>query len=928
MVITILDREGRILRLNRKGLELLGGEEEQARHQLWSSYFFQHGEDQEAAAERIRRLLSGEVRELSGALSRLEDRNGEVHWLEWRCRRLTDSQGQAQGVVVAGTDVTSLILTLKDLQLTRYSIDHARELMYWVERSGRIVYYNQAARELVEREGQNRREYAWEVDGELTAESWEDFWRQAGKGGGMTRETRLWRPDGQALAVEMTVDYLEFDERALLFVYARDIGERKAAEGALARHREMLEATVRSRTEELEGKNQLLQAQIAERRLMEESLRENGIYVRALFDGVQDGVMVVDPDSLAIGEANAACVALLGLERDALPEADLGRAWRLEPDSRERIPAADWQELLQRALAPEAGKIPLAVRRQGDAQLLRLELRARRVTIHGRERCLVLVQDVSEVFAKEEERRRLALVAGSTHNTLMILNREGVIEWINQGFTALSGYTLEDVQGREPAQLLSGPETDRAAQSRFHQCLAEGRRTREELAVYCKSGRPAWLDLEVQPILGEGDRVVQFAVLGTDVTERRLAQQAMEEAAARSLELAQAKSNFLANMSHEIRTPLNGVLGMLQLLEETALDAEQRDCLATAVQAANRLTSLLSDILDLSRVEADKLKLREELFSLTSIKESVLALFQTMAWKKGLKLLCTLDDRLPALVVGDEARLRQILFNLVGNAIKFTEQGEVRVEVFALPEASPSVARGLFVVSDTGVGISDTDLRHIFEPFVQAEGSYNRQGQGVGLGLAIVRKLVALMGGSLTIDNGPEGGGTAFYLALPLVKASLADQEEATVDAAHPAFPARTGRILIVDDDKVSLDMVKRWLDTAGHATATAANGQEALDLLHRQAFDLVLMDIQMPVMNGIEAVRAMRTADLPWGNARIPVIAMSAYAMAGDREAFLAAGMNTSIAKPLDLRALLGLISRALVPPEASSPDGPGPTA
>ena len=697
---------------------------------------------------------------------------------------------------------------------------------------------------------------------------------------------------------------------------------------------------------EIEHSRQELSLRYAEKKAQE-------AYLRQILDSIQAGVLLVDPQNRKVVEVNRFAAMAAGRSQEDI----LGRVCHglICPAQGEVCPmdaAGQSVELSQRFLI------------RFDGTLVPILKSVSRIVRDGREYFLETFIDVHELhetraaLAASEERLRRII------DTLPI----GIFQATPAGRCSLANPSLARFLGHaDPRSLLtSGSDVSSyyvdPAQYVAFRTLLDSRGVLADSSVQLRrvDGQIVWANVSAIALRDADGKASAYVGFVQDITRRREVEEEIERhrtnleqlVAERTAKLEEqiavrervqaellhaklaaetankTKSAFLANMSHEIRTPLNGVLGMLQLLEETALDAEQRDCLATAVQAANRLTSLLSDILDLSRVEADKLKLREELFSLTSIKESVLALFQTMAWKKGLKLLCTLDDRLPALVVGDEARLRQILFNLVGNAIKFTEQGEVRVEVFALPEASPSVARGLFVVSDTGVGISDTDLRHIFEPFVQAEGSYNRQGQGVGLGLAIVRKLVALMGGNLTIDNGPEGGGTAFYLALPLVKASLADQEEATVDAAHPAFPARTGRILIVDDDKVSLDMVKRWLDTAGHATATAANGQEALDLLHRQAFDLVLMDIQMPVMNGIEAVRAMRTADLPWGNARIPVIAMSAYAMAGDREAFLAAGMNTSIAKPLDLRALLGLISRALVPPEASSPDGPGPTA
>ncbi len=414
------------------------------------------------------------------------------------------------------------------------------------------------------------------------------------------------------------------------------------------------------------------------------------------------------------------------------------------------------------------------------------------------------------------------------------------------------------------------------------------------------------------------------AKLQEEVLARTQAQEALLVAKTTAENANRAKSEFLANMSHEIRTPLNGVLGMLQLLAETALDADQRECLEMAVQAADRLTGLLSDILDLSRVEADKLTLREEPFSLADLRQSVLALFRTAAMKKGIQLDFMLDARLTEPLIGDEARLRQILFNLVGNALKFTDKGRVAVDVRPLADTPEGMMRLLFTVSDTGVGIPDDQLASILDPFVQAERTYTRHYQGAGLGLSIVRRLVLLMGGTLAIDNGgEEDRGTIICVALPFARAKHlpgeGDDADAVQASPHPA------RILVVEDDPVSLDVTRRALDRAGHTVVTAENGDQALDLLAREPFDLLLVDVQLPVRNGLDTVAALRQAkDLAGENARIPAIAITAYAMAGDKEKILAAGMNAYLPKPLDLRALLVLINHVRKAPGQFPAGGP----
>jgi signal transduction histidine kinase/ActR/RegA family two-component response regulator len=386
--------------------------------------------------------------------------------------------------------------------------------------------------------------------------------------------------------------------------------------------------------------------------------------------------------------------------------------------------------------------------------------------------------------------------------------------------------------------------------------------------------------------------------------ERQLALDELRKAKDSAEDASRSKTEFLANMSHEIRTPLNGVLGMLQLLESTRPNAEQREYVETAIRSTNRLTRLLSDILDLSRIESNKLVIQEDNFAVADVRQSILDIFAAPAREKGLRFEVRMDPRIPAHLFGDEARLRQILFNLVGNAIKFTQNGlvEVNLALASAPGHSPCLVR--CTVIDTGVGIPSERLKDIFEPFIQVEGSSVRTHQGAGLGLAIVRRLADLMHGQLSIESTP-GEGTTVGVTLPFgigsapVRTRRSAKEE-LVDGC---------RVLLVEDDAVNRMAMERILAKLGCSVVGAGNGREALDALGREKFDIVFMDVQMPVMDGMEATRVIREE---LGLA-VPVVAMTAYAMAGDRERFLSCGMDDYVSKPVDMGRLRQVVASIL---------------
>jgi len=366
------------------------------------------------------------------------------------------------------------------------------------------------------------------------------------------------------------------------------------------------------------------------------------------------------------------------------------------------------------------------------------------------------------------------------------------------------------------------------------------------------------------------------------------------------------KSEFLADMSHEIRTPLNGILGMLQLMQSTPLNREQELFIRTAINTSQLLSRLLADILDLSRIEAERLTILREPFSLDDLRLAVLEMYQFTADQNGVRLCIETEPNVPAQLIGDGARVRQIIFNLVGNALKFTARGEVNVHTRLLQKQQEHCIL-LFTVSDTGSGIPDQLLTSIFEPFTQLQAASRRHG-GVGLGLTIVKRLIHMMNGTLSISAEP-GDGTEICFTLPFGITTSA----LTKPVANKEQISRKLHILVAEDDSVNQLAISRMLEKHGHHAVCVGNGLQLLDLIKKMPVDLVLMDVQMPEMDGLEATKHIRLLREFAAVKEIPIIALTACAMSGDRERFLSAGMNDYVPKPIDWRSLNAAILRVL---------------
>ena len=488
---------------------------------------------------------------------------------------------------------------------------------------------------------------------------------------------------------------------------------------------------------------------------------------------------------------------------------------------------------------------------------------------------------------------------------MLEMDLDGRILHANELFLQFVGYTLDELRGQPHAVLCRADEVQSPEYAERWRRLRAGEQHSGEYARVTRDGGEVWLHSFYNPILDAEGRPFKILKLAADLSERRLMEQALRDAKERAESAAAARSSFLANMSHEIRTPMNAIIGFTEVLLDSPLDPSQRRHLSTIHQASHSMLRLLNEVLDTAKLEKGAMTLMEEDFSLRALCDQVVASMRISAMRKGLDLALDYQPGMPSYFRGDALRVQQVLLNLLGNAVKFTEQGRVVLRV------RHHGGELTLAVEDTGIGIEQSMLEHIFEPFAQADASTSRRFGGTGLGTTISRQLAHLMGGTIRVTSVP-GQGSVFTVRLPLPLGSPG-KPAAAPHGAPEARELPALRILAVDDAPSNLELLEILLGRSGHQVALAEAGEQAVQIAAAERFDLILMDLQMPGMDGLEAARTIRRAERTAGQRPVPIVAMSASVLDADRIAAEAAGMDGFVNKPLAPQQLTWEMARVL---------------
>jgi PAS domain S-box-containing protein len=562
-------------------------------------------------------------------------------------------------------------------------------------------------------------------------------------------------------------------------------------------------------------------------------------------------------------------------------------------------------------------------------------------------RVLGTAQDITQ-RKKEEQLEQLAMVAIKSFNAVTIADREGRIEWVNEGFTRLFGYKLKDVKGTYGEILRRGEKTGLSPDNEYYKMLL---REKKPLAYenknYSKSGEEYWVLTSLTPLLNEKGEVEKIISIDSDITRRKRAEQeliiankiaehslykgnrALEELHRAKKEVEESlkvKEQFLANMSHEIRTPMNAIIGFTNLLLKKKQDAESTQYLNAIKTSGQNLLVIINDILDFSKLESGKITIEQIPFKLSHLITTVVDLMLPKAVEKDIKLSYSIEKEIPDTLVGDPTRLNQILLNLVGNAVKFTKEGGVKVDVSLMNMAEEEVALR-FSVTDTGIGIPAESTDKIFEGFTQASNDTTRKYGGTGLGLTITKELVELQGGEISVKS-KVGEGSSFIFWLKFKKDTAPQNEpEERKEQVTPDFPLEGIRVLLVEDNLFNQMLAAKILENWHCKVDIADNGVIAVEKAEKQEFDLVLMDIQLPEMDGYQATSHIRTKLAPPHNA-VPIIAMTAHAFAEESEKCRKFGMDDYISKPFDesklYTKLVNVLSKHEKPPASLNGNAP----
>jgi len=633
---------------------------------------------------------------------------------------------------------------------------------------------------------------------------------------------------------------------------------------------------------------------------------------RALFEESGDALFLLNPDSGQIVDVNPIALKLSEYSREQLLAMQATYLFRSEGQG--GINRLNQATRKSGIFHSQEGFL---LRTQRDGHWIPVNLTITRLHIKPMPLGLITARDLREQRQAHNDLKvledRLGAVLENCPVLLLATDLQGVI-------TLAQGTALQSL-GWQPARLVGRSASEFYSSAPAIQAGIQRAFVGESLSatgeIIGRDKRRLVLEAHLTPLRQPNGEITGMISIATDVTKRWDAEIELQRAKEAAEAANKAKSEFLANMSHEIRTPMNGILGMTELALDTNLSAEQKEYLELVKMSANSLLLVINDILDFSKVEAGKVELRPVDFHVQETFRDVLRILEVKAKEKGLELGSRFALQVPEILVGDPIRLRQVLLNLVGNAIKFTPQGEIVVDV----DTHAQTRDGYWMhvaVRDTGIGIPPDKQPLIFDPFVQVDGSTTREYGGTGLGLAISSRLVSLMGGKLWVESAVGQGSTFHFTA----RFELSRMEEIlkeldfkplppVVPLVAPRNPAHL-RILVAEDNLINQKLTVRFLEKRNHFVRVVANGAEALAAVREEPFDLILMDVQMPVMNGFDATAAIRAGEKQ-SAAHLPIIALTAHAMKGDRERCLEAGMDGYVSKPIQLQELWQVIDSVL---------------